>query len=986
MKFKIFITIFAIFLSLNKCLAFENIVAPLIIDNETEEEIDTVMDKDEMFLPVKYFLNYFEIPYKENHADKSLSFKNYTLKNNTAYKNGLKQPTNLFFIKSGIAGSQNEFFVSDKILSEICDKKITANPHELITFLNVKETQNQEENIGNKEAFLIKKTDDSPKAHSDIILPSKTGKITIDTVKFRENMFSDSYAQIYRDEKNKNISYNDNLQVMIDGKINEGKYKLGLGSNSFESNLLAFSGLIFQYQNHYKNYDYNIGKVDPWEFTPDNQLYLDVIGLQVKNHTDKNFDLKNIEGNVSKNSLVKVHLNDNYIQDINTYGGYYSLQEVIYPDSENIKKITLEECFPNGEKKEFFSKKIEQKDFYPKRDFIFGITGLQDRIFANNGSFYQENTKKLVAGVKFHKQISKKLTYDNFLMADKIMGNSSDNFWNQSIFQGKKYLNYTTMKNQNVLNGVTYMNIFRLKNNENNESELELGGSFSKSQDLITPDRLGYHAKISNYYKFSKDTILKTSIFATSSQYYMAGSSSGIGNYISDKYGAKISLIKDFKKLTLNGHYSQYLSNFADYYACGKINFGEYSLNIKTKFDKLPNLSFRINSRNGENKIGKISSSNCELSVSKRIKNIDFNSGIRMNNYDNNYSSKGYSSYSSKYSDIYSTVEVPLGRKFGILTLGHDIVNTKSSGINNNYNSLNISYSTPQFKGLTLNIGTGIHYAGTNKGNNWDIGISKRLKSGSVVSLTYRYTQMPYYMIDDMYIPGSMRHSISLNFSELYGIGSNHKLNALGTENNGFIQACAFLDINQNGLKDKGEPSIKDIPIKISNNSEILYTDKKGLTHSKPESEGIYKIKIDEDELPTLISIHNKTKPVRYIKIKPQQNTKVEFGLISTVGNVNGTVTVTDEFNNPLKFDDLIVSIFNSEGKEVNYANVNDDGTFAFSGLAPGNYIIELDKQMQEIYNVKPDSKTENYTVNIPPVYKDYVNIDNVNLTYKYEI
>src|SRR5574344_2153161 len=126
MKFKIFITIFAIFLSLN---------------NETEEEIDTVMDKEEMFLPVKYFLNYFEIPYKENHADKSLSFKNYTLKNNTAYKNGLKQPTNLFFIKSGIAGSQNEFFVSDKILSEICDKKITANPHELITFLNVKRSE-----------------------------------------------------------------------------------------------------------------------------------------------------------------------------------------------------------------------------------------------------------------------------------------------------------------------------------------------------------------------------------------------------------------------------------------------------------------------------------------------------------------------------------------------------------------------------------------------------------------------------------------------------------------------------------------------------------------------------------------------------------------------------------------------------------------------------------------------------------------------------
>jgi len=50
-----------------------------------------------------------------------------------------------------------------------------------------------------------------------------------------------------------------------------------------------------------------------------------------------------------------------------------------------------------------------------------------------------------------------------------------------------------------------------------------------------------------------------------------------------------------------------------------------------------------------------------------------------------------------------------------------------------------------------------------------------------------------------------MRHSITVDFSELYGIGSKG-LQPIGTgnENKGFLQVTAFLDTNQNGIKDKG--------------------------------------------------------------------------------------------------------------------------------------------------------------------------------------
>jgi hypothetical protein len=65
---------------------------------------------------------------------------------------------------------------------------------------------------------------------------------------------------------------------------------------------------------------------------------------------------------------------------------------------------------------------------------------------------------------------------------------------------------------------------------------------------------------------------------------------------------------------------------------------------------------------------------------------------------------------------------------------------------------------------------------------------------------------------------------------------------------------------------------------------------------------------------------------------------------------------------------------------------LNEDGTFSISGLNPGKYLVELDKNLQDAYNIAPEQGSENLIIEIPPEYKDYVNIDNVNLTYKYKI
>ena len=99
MMWKKIVTIILLLLVTQYSFAMESIVSSLIIDDEDEREIEVVMDKSQMYLPCKYILDFFEIPYKENHAEKSLLFNNNLIKSNGLYIEEKKQPYQVFFIK-----------------------------------------------------------------------------------------------------------------------------------------------------------------------------------------------------------------------------------------------------------------------------------------------------------------------------------------------------------------------------------------------------------------------------------------------------------------------------------------------------------------------------------------------------------------------------------------------------------------------------------------------------------------------------------------------------------------------------------------------------------------------------------------------------------------------------------------------------------------------------------------------------------------------
>ena len=985
---KLFASIVLYFLVTSYALSFENIITSLITNDDSEQEIEVVVSGDKMFLPCKYMLSILDIPFKENHVEKSLTAKNTVIKNNAIYIDGVKQNYQIYFQKKGVSGLMNEYFVPAEALSKITNENITSDFTQLTAFLTSKKFENVASNSDeNKNPFISAETKIVPKAYQEITVPNKKGWISLDSMAFNNNMMSDSYSQVYRaQQSSNNFLFNNNTRVSLNGKLHTGTYKLDMGTNSYTSNLFSFSGISPQYKNRLGDYDYILGKADSWNFGQ-SSVGGDVLGVQIKDHVDKINGYQDIQGSVNPTSTIKAYLNDDFEKELSTYGGYYSLKDANY--NGNVSKVRIEELLADGSKKNILTREFNErtKKQIPKNDIILGLSGTQNRLWASNGYIYQANTQKFVAGGKYRNEISDKLSFENFFLTDKIIAMPQNSTWGQSILGNRKYLNFTTMRNLNMLEGQTYMGSFNYKhNNPKLESKLYFGASNSMAKDTITKDGSGTCLSYENMYKFNDENYLKSSIFHNSPQFYSAGSASGSGGMLSDRAGASINGSTKIKNTTITGNYSKYNSNMGHYYDGGLLGVDEYNFISRTTFKKLPDITLKTNAKTGSNQLAQIQSGSYEISGSKKIKAVGFNAGIRKNNYSNQYNSNDYSSYKSSYSNTFANLNTPIGKRFGSANLEHEIIETKSDTTMETYNTIRVGYSTPTIKTVNLNFITGYRYSGINKGLDFGWGIVKRLQSGSAVSVNYRFNRSPGYIIDNMFLPSTMRHSITLDFSELYGISDN-KLQALGSNNanKGFVEATAFLDANKNGIQDKDEINIENVTIKIKGESEVLTTDKYGHTKLKTKDAGIHQIQIFEDELPTLVSVHNKTNPCRIIKVAQNEKTEVSFGLISSVGNINGTIAIKDEFNQQLKVEDFVISLFDEAGNEVCYTNPEKDGSFAISGLSPGKYKIGIDKEFQNNFHIYPDDATSNLCIEIPPEYKKYVDIDNVNLTYIYK-
>ena len=117
--------------------------------------------------------------------------------------------------------------------------------------------------------------------------------------------------------------------------------------------------------------------------------------------------------------------------------------------------------------------------------------------------------------------------------------------------------------------------------------------------------------------------------------------------------------------------------------------------------------------------------------------------------------------------------------------------------------------------------------------------------------------------------------------------------------------------------------------------------------------------------------------------MQPKKQTDVTFKITSSVGNIKGNIKVIDDFGRIKSIRDFIIVIHDENDKEIAYSTVDENGNYYFSGIAPGKYQIMLDENFVNEYNLMTFEDKGKISIDIPFVYKDFVDITEQNLVYK---
>jgi hypothetical protein len=166
----------------------------------------------------------------------------------------------------------------------------------------------------------------------------------------------------------------------------------------------------------------------------------------------------------------------------------------------------------------------------------------------------------------------------------------------------------------------------------------------------------------------------------------------------------------------------------------------------------------------------------------------------------------------------------------------------------------------------------------------------------------------------------------------------------------GGIVIRPYLDLNGNGRRDNGEPTVSGLAIRI--NGGIIQNDASDSTVRVTDLEAYasYILHLDASFENVAWYIRNKT--IRIV-IDPNQFKVLEVP-ISIAGEVAGSVyfSANDSLNH-LKPQERIVVCFytRSDSTQVGQSITEDDGSFDFSGLAPGSYIAHISSaQMRKLH------------------------------------
>ncbi|OGH95763.1 MAG: hypothetical protein A2104_07845 [Candidatus Melainabacteria bacterium GWF2_32_7] len=971
----------------------QNTIISLNVNKELNYDYEVYINIDGSFsLPFKNMAKLLDVKTAQDNQTKEISFtspngiqgsvdyKNQKIiygNKSIAFKN--QEPTKLVFLAQGLmSDTKDEVFVPIKVLNEILETEI--NPDERNCSVSIKTNKalkilleyNEQQNPFNH----------NPKSDDVVVQPQKKGPLTLDTVDINTQLRLDSTKTTTNNQNHRDNSVNNLSQVGLNGTLLGGVYKIDSDIHNDQSPF-SFGGLGFNYNKSIKDNSLELGDITSLK---SNELSIGngLLGASFGNINDNDSNYRNISGQVEQGSKINIYCNDKYYSTLSTIGGYYSLKTLPF-SNEKIYKIRLEEVKPSGEIKTIKEKYYSDSSLNPKGQtkyaVIAGVTGQDNKFFGNDISINDSASKKLVSGIKVSHGLTNKLTVSAIGVGDHIISTPAqdNNFLNDpsnSLLFGP-YIDSNKISGQT---GILSLN-YAPTGNFNIASDIGMSKANSSTNDIFSKNPVGHFSTISaNYIK--SDYGLSGKLFDYSKGFYLAGSS-GATSDTTDKAGGEISGNVKLKNTYLSGSLSKYSAGLSNSLISGKYNFNEYNLNSSTLFKDGSNLSFNYDDRAGKSNIGTATSNSYGMNYNKRLTdNLSFYLQGRSDDFKNQYtsSSKDLNNNYSSYKLLNAQLDYDLQKNRGKLNLMHDIVRAGTNGFKGNYNSIRIGYTTPTFKGVSASTFVGYHYAGLNKGFDFSATLGYEFKSGRKFEISYNFNRLLGSFINNIFIPTTSHSSLVFNvFDAISLIAGGISSIGFSNTNYGYIQAIAYLDLNQNGVKEADEPTIPHIPVTLEGFGDN-YTNKKGSYSSKGLSEGIYNVKLNLDKLSGLLGLSQGSMSEYKVRVDKREKTRVYFGLISSIGSISGKVSIKDEYNRIIDLKDLVVSILNQNGEEVKYSLIDSNGNYFISGLPPGKYTVKLDKDFIDTYHLK--SQDMDKIITIPPSYNDYVDIKDINLDY----
>ncbi len=186
-------------------------------------------------------------------------------------------------------------------------------------------------------------------------------------------------------------------------------------------------------------------------------------------------------------------------------------------------------------------------------------------------------------------------------------------------------------------------------------------------------------------------------------------------------------------------------------------------------------------------------------------------------------------------------------------------------------------------------------------------------------------------------------------------IGVNNRANV----GKGGIMIIPFLDLNNNGKRDKGEPRAAGLQVQTSAGRARLLSKDTSFLISDLEAYTSYVVKLNTNGFENIAwQIKNKT-----IKVSATPNhIEVVDVAVSIISEVSGSVYINDAGSRS-GIARITVLFFDQNNRQVGKVLSESDGFYSFSGLTPGKYTVRIDSQQLERLGLITETPQVSFTV-----------------------